>query len=65
MSQSAGSGSLGSSSVFSGLFIAGEVDGVGDKDSRDIMMVDVQTLLKAFLNISLRAACFIDESFYW
>jgi hypothetical protein len=37
-----------SSSIFSGFFIAEEVDGVGDKGSRDITTVDVQTLLRLF-----------------
>jgi hypothetical protein len=49
---SAGSGSL----AFSGIFIAGEADGLGDT------MVDVQTPLKAFLNMSLRFACFTDRT---
>ena len=38
-----GSWSLGSSSVFAGVFIAEEVDGVGDRN-RDTTIVDVQTL---------------------
>jgi hypothetical protein len=33
--------------VFSGVFIPKEVDGVGDKESRDTIMVDVQTPLEA------------------
>jgi hypothetical protein len=33
--------------VFSGVFIAGEVDGVGDKGSGDTRMVFVTTLLEA------------------
>jgi len=39
-----GSWSLGSSSVFAGVIIAKEVDGVGDRN-RDTAVVDVQTLL--------------------
>ena len=57
---SAGSGSSASSSIFSGVFGAEEVDGVGDKGSGDTT-VDVQTLFKHFLNMSLRSACFNDE----
>ena len=55
-----GSGSTGSSSVFSRLFTAEEVNAVGDKDSRDATQVDVQPLLAAFLNMSLRCACLSD-----
>jgi hypothetical protein len=29
----------------------------------DATLVDVQMLLEAFLNMSLRSACFIDETF--
>ena len=47
----------------SGVFIAEEVDGVGDKWS-GITMAGVQALLDAFLNVSLRSACFIDENFF-
>jgi hypothetical protein len=47
---SAGSGSSGSSSEFSGVFIAEEVDRVGDIGSGDATVVDVQTLLEAVLN---------------
>ena len=44
--------------MFSGVFIAEEVEGVGDKDSEDTTIIDIQTLLEAFLNMSLRSACF-------
>ena len=37
-----------SPSVFSGVFIAEEVDGVRNKGSGDSMVVDVQTLLEVF-----------------
>jgi hypothetical protein len=47
--------------VFSGVFIAEEVDGVGDKRSGCTTMVDVHTHLEAFLNKFLRSACFTDE----
>jgi hypothetical protein len=33
--------------MFSGVFVAEEVDGLGDKRSRDTTIVDVQTLLEA------------------
>jgi hypothetical protein len=48
--------------VFSGVFRAEEVE--GDKES-ECTMVDVQTLFEAFLNISKRSACLIDEAFSW
>jgi hypothetical protein len=37
----------------SGVFIAEEADGVGDKGSGNTTMVDIETLLEAFLNMSL------------
>ena len=52
------------SSVYCGVFIAKEVDGVGDKGSGDTTTGVVQTL-EAFLNMSLRFACFIDEVFFF
>jgi hypothetical protein len=51
--------------MFYGVFIAEEVDGVGDEVSGNTTTVDVQTLLEAFLDMYLRSACFTDESFYW
>ena len=45
--------------MFSGVFIAEEVDGVGDKESGDTTAVHVQTLLEAFLNMSQRSTCFM------
>jgi hypothetical protein len=50
--------------VFSGVFIAEEVYGLGDKDSGYITTVDTQKLLKVFLNMFLRSACFSDEAFF-
>jgi len=50
--------------VLSGAFTAEEDDEVGDKGSGDTTMVDVQTLLEASLNMSLRYDCFIDEVFF-
>jgi hypothetical protein len=60
ISVSAGSGSSGSSSVFSGVFIAEE-----EKGSGDTPMVDVQALLEAYLNMFLRYASFFDEVSFW
>jgi hypothetical protein len=48
--------------VFSGVFIAEEVEGAGDKESEGTM-VDVQTLFEAFLNMSKRSARLIHEAF--
>jgi len=62
---SAGSGSSEYSSVFYGVFIAEEVDGVEENRSRNTKMVEVLILLEAFLNVFLRSACFIDEAFFW
>jgi hypothetical protein len=50
--------------LFSGVFVAEEVDGVGDKGSGDITLVDMATLLEASLNISLIFARFIDDTFF-
>lgn len=50
--------------MFSGVFVAVEVDGVEDKGAGDTTTVDRQTLLVAFLmNMSLRSACLNDEAF--
>jgi hypothetical protein len=49
--------------VFSGVFIAAYIEGTGDKESEGTIMIDVQTLLEAFLNMSKRYACLIDEAF--
>jgi hypothetical protein len=51
--------------VFSGVFIAEDVDGVGDKGSGGITKVDVETLFEAILNMYLASACFTDEDFFW
>jgi hypothetical protein len=50
--------------MFSGVFIAEEVDGVGDSGSGDTTMVDVQTLLEAFLHMSLISDNFTDENVF-
>ena len=49
--------------MFSGVFIAEEDDAVGDMGSGDTTMVDVQTFLEAFFNMSTRSAYFYDEAF--
>jgi hypothetical protein len=46
--------------VFSGVFIPEEVDRAGDMESGNTTVVDVQTLLEVFVNMSLRSACFTD-----
>jgi len=51
--------------VFSGVLIAEEVDGAGDKGSGYTTTDDVWTILEAFLNLSLRSASFIDKAFFW
>jgi len=51
--------------VFSGIFIPEELDRVGDKETGDTTMVDAQTLLGVFVNMSLRSACFTDEASLW
>jgi hypothetical protein len=43
--------------------ITQEVDGVEDKGSGNTT-VDVKTLVEAFLNMSLKSSCFIDEAFF-
>lgn len=48
--------------MWSGVFIAEGVDGVGDMGSGDTT-VDVQTHLEVFLNMSVRSACFSDSFF--
>jgi len=47
--------------MFSGIFIAKAVDDVGDMGSGDTTTVEVQTFWGAFLNLTLRCACFTDE----
>ena len=61
--QRSGSVSSVSTSEFSGMFIAKEVDGVGDKRSGNTT-VDAQALLEDFLELSLRSACFRNEAFF-
>jgi hypothetical protein len=50
--------------VFYGVFVDEEVDEGGDKGSGDTTMVDVQTLLEAFLNMCLICTCFTDYKLF-
>jgi hypothetical protein len=52
-------------SLFSTVFIAAEVDGVGNKGSAVTTMVDVQTHLEAFLNMSIRSTYSNDKAFIY
>jgi hypothetical protein len=62
---SAGSGSLGSFHLFFfGVFITVDIDRVGYKESGDITVLNIWTLLEAFFNVSLRTTCFIYEAFF-
>jgi len=61
----AGSRSSKSSSVFCGIYVAKVVDAVENKGLGNTTPVDLQTLLEAFLNVSLRSACFSDEVFFF
>jgi hypothetical protein len=53
--------------VFCIVIVAEHVDDVGNKGSGVTTAVDLQTFFEAFLNMSLRSACFIDETlfFFW
>jgi hypothetical protein len=51
--------------LFSGVFLAEEVDGVGDKGPGETTTSNVETQLEGFVNISLRFACFNDNLFFW
>lgn len=51
--------------MFYAVFIAEEVDAIGDKGLGDTTTADVQTLLDTFLNMSLISACFNDEAVFW
>jgi len=42
-----------------------EVNSVRDKGSEDTTVVDAEIFMKAFLNMSLRAAYFIDKAYIW
>jgi hypothetical protein len=47
--------------VFSGIFTAEEVYGVGDQGSRDTSAV---MYLEVLLNMTLKSVSFIDEAFF-
>jgi len=51
--------------VFFETFVVEEVDGIGNKGSGDATPLYAQTHLEAFLNMSRRSACFIDEACFW
>jgi len=52
--------------VFSGVFLAEEVEGTRRQRIRSYpSIIDVWTLLKAVLNMSLSSACFTAEVFKW
>jgi hypothetical protein len=51
--------------VFSAVFIAEEVDGIGDKGSGDNTTVDTESILEAFLNTFLKSAHFTNKAFFW
>lgn len=50
--------------LFSGVFIAEEVEGVGYKASGDATTVSVQTPVVAFLKMFLTSAWFTDEAYF-
>ena len=56
-----GQGSSGSSSVLSGVYSWSSC-AAEDRWSGQPITVDLQTLMKAFLNMSLRSACFTNEA---
>jgi hypothetical protein len=43
----------------SGVFIAEEIDGVGDRGT----VINVETVLEAFLNMPFTSACFTNGAF--
>ena len=51
--------------MFYRVFVAEEFGKKGGKVLGDTSTDVVQTLLEAFLNMSLRSACFIDETFFF
>lgn len=57
--------SSGSSLVLCGVFIPEQDDGVGHNRSGENTMAGVQTIFKAFLNMSVSAAHFIDEACFY
>ena len=51
--------------MFYGVFIAKEVDGVGDKELGGTIKFDAHTLLEAFVNMLLKSASFICKALLW
>ena len=51
--------------MFSGVLRAEDIIGIRKSGSGDTTVVDEQTLLEAFLNMSLRSACFNDIVFFY
>jgi hypothetical protein len=51
--------------VFSEVFTGEEVDGIRGKGSGHNPTVEVQTILEACLNMSLRSTCFTHKAFFW
>lgn len=47
------------------VFVAEEFGKIGGKVPGDTSTDVVQTLLEAFLNMSMRSVCFIDETFFF
>jgi hypothetical protein len=46
------------------VFVADKVVGVGGSGSGDTTTDNVQTILETFLNMAVRSACSIDETFF-
>jgi len=51
--------------VFSGVFMAEDVDGVGDKWLGYTTTFVEQTLLEDYFNTFLQSTCLTDMDFYW
>ena len=51
--------------MFSGVLRAEDIIGIRKSGSGDTTVVDEQTLLETFLNMSLRSACFNDIVFFF
>jgi hypothetical protein len=51
--------------LFSGVFIAEEVDGIGEKESEHNTTVDDQTISNVISNMFLTSACFNKEALFW
>ena len=51
--------------MFSIIFIAVEIDGIGEEGSGDITMTDVHTYSEVCLNMTPRSVCFNNEAFFF